>query len=59
MKINTGTVIKRYNDKPVMTDQEVFLQENGQPLVINGTPYMTAGRELTVGDVLSTILSSM
>jgi len=58
MKINARTVITRYNGKPVMTEQEIFLQENGQPILINGMPHMTAGREMTVGDVFSTILSS-
>jgi hypothetical protein len=58
MKIKAGTVIARYNGKPVMTEQEIYLQENGQPLFINGMPHMIAGREMTVGDVFSTILSS-
>jgi S1-C subfamily serine protease len=31
MKIKAGTVITRYNGKPVMTEQELYLQENGQP----------------------------
>ena len=38
MKIKAGTVINRYNGKPVMTEQEIFLQDNGQPLIINGLP---------------------
>jgi hypothetical protein len=58
MKIKAGTVINRYNGKPVMTEQEIFLQDNGQPLIINGLPHMTNGREMTVGDIFSTILSS-
>jgi hypothetical protein len=58
MKINAGTVITRYNGKPVMTEQELYLQENGQPLIVNGFPHMTNGREMTVGDIFSTILSS-
>jgi hypothetical protein len=58
MKINAGTVITRYNGKPVMTEQEPLLQDNGLPIMINGAPHMTAGRPLTVGDVVSTILST-
>ncbi len=58
MKINAGTVITRYNGKPVMIEQEVYLQENGQPVIINGQPHLTDGREMTVGDVFSTILST-
>ncbi|MGA2490540.1 MAG: hypothetical protein ABSF99_10230 [Anaerolineales bacterium] len=58
MKIKAGTVINRYNGKPVMIEQDVYLQDNGQPLIVNGMPHMTAGREMTVGDVFSTILSS-
>lgn len=58
MKINAGTVITRYNGKPVMTDQDLIIQENGQPLIINGMPQMSGGKEMTVGDIFSTILSS-
>jgi len=58
MKIKAGTVITRYNGKPVMTDQDLIIQENGQPLIINGMPQMSGGREMTVGDIFSTILSS-
>jgi len=58
MKINAGTVITRYNGKPVMTDQELIIQDNGQPLIFNGMPQMSGGREMTVGDIFSTILSS-
>lgn len=58
MKIKAGTIITRYNGKPVMTEQELYLQENGQPLIVNGFPHMTNGREMTVGDIFSTILSS-
>jgi hypothetical protein len=58
MKIKSGEVIKRYNGKPVLTDQEVMLSEDGRPVIINGQPHLTAGREMTVGDVFSTILST-
>jgi hypothetical protein len=58
MKINAGTVITRYNGKPFMTDQELIIQDNGQPLVINGMPHLSGGREMTVCDVFSTILST-
>jgi len=58
MKIEAGTIITRYNGKPVMTEQELYLQEKGQPLIVNGFPHMTNGREMTVGDIFSTILSS-
>jgi hypothetical protein len=58
MKIKAGTVITRYNGKPVMTDQDIIIHENGQPLIINGMPQMSGGREMTVGDIFSTILSS-
>ena len=58
MKINAGIVITRYNGKPIMTDQDLIIQENGQPLIINGMPQMSGGREMTVGDIFSTILSS-
>ncbi|MGA2490595.1 MAG: hypothetical protein ABSF99_10510 [Anaerolineales bacterium] len=58
MKIKAGTVINRYSGKPVMIEQDVYLQDNGQPLIVNGMPHMTAGREMTVGDIFSTILSS-
>jgi sulfur transfer complex TusBCD TusB component (DsrH family) len=58
MKIKAGTIIQRYNGKPVMIEQDVYLQENGQPFIVNGMPYMTIGREMTVGDIFSTILSS-
>jgi hypothetical protein len=58
MKIKCNTIVKRYNDKPVMIEQEIYLQENGAPVMINGAPHMTNGREMTVGDIFSTILSS-
>jgi hypothetical protein len=58
MKIKAGTVVNRYNGKSVMTEQELYIQENGQPLIVNGFPHMTNGREMTVGDIFSTILSS-
>ncbi len=51
MKIKTGTIIKRLNGKPVMVDQE--------PILDNETQVgMTSGREMTVGDVISTILTT-
>jgi hypothetical protein len=58
MKINAGTLVKRYNGRPVMIEQELYLQENGAPVMLNGAPHMTNGREMTVGDIFSTILSS-
>jgi hypothetical protein len=58
VKIKAGTIVNRYNGKPVMIDQEVFLQENGQPVMINGQPHMSNGRPMTVGDIFSTILST-
>jgi len=58
MKINSGTLINRYNGKPVMIEQEVYLQENGQPVILNGQPHLTNGRPMTVGDVIATILST-
>ena len=58
MKVKAGTVIKRYNEKPVMTEQEIMLDENGRPVVVNGQPLLANGREMTVGDVVSQILST-
>jgi hypothetical protein len=58
MKINAGTPIKRYNGRPVMVEQELYLQENCAPVMLNGAPHLTNGREMTVGDIFSTILSS-
>ena len=55
MKINSGKVIKRLNGKPVMTDQEPIVID-GYPMTVNGVPQLTAGREMTVGDVISSIL---
>lgn len=48
MKIIAGTVITRYDGKPVKTKKKLYLQENGQPLNDNGFPHMTNGREMTV-----------
>jgi hypothetical protein len=58
MKIKCDTIVRRYNNKPVMIEQEIYLQENGAPVMINGAPHMTNGREMKVGDIFSTILSS-
>ena len=58
MKVKASEVIKRYNGKPIMIDQDPYLLDNGQPIIINGLPQMVGGREMTVGDVISTILSS-
>jgi hypothetical protein len=56
MKINAGTVITHYNGKPTMTDQDLIIEDNGKPLIINGMPQMSGGREMTAGDIFSTIL---
>ena len=58
MKVKAGTVVRRLNGIPAMIDQEVYQQDNGQPILVNGQPHMTNGREMTVGDIISTILSS-
>ena len=57
MKIKAGTIIKRLNGQPVMVDQEPIIV-NSQPLLVNGIPQLTGGHEMTVGDVISTILST-
>jgi len=49
MKINSGTVIIRLNGQPVMVDQET--------INISGVSVPTGGHEMTVGDVISNILS--
>lgn len=58
MKIKTGTGIKRLNGKPMMTEQETMTDINGQPVIIGGMPQLTGGRDLTAGDVISTILTT-
>jgi hypothetical protein len=58
MKINTGKVITRLNGRPVMVDQEIMTDDNNQPIIINGMPQMSGGREMTVGDVISSILTT-
>jgi hypothetical protein len=57
MKIKSSTVIKRLNGRPVMIDQEVNIVD-GQPLMLNGMPQLSGGHELTVGDVISNILTT-
>jgi hypothetical protein len=57
MKIRSSTVIKRLNDRPVMIDQEIIVVD-GQPLMLNGVPQLSGGHELTVGDVISNILTT-
>jgi hypothetical protein len=58
MKIKSGTVIKRLNGKPMMTEQETMTDMNGQPVIIGGMAQLTGGRDLTIGDVISTILTT-
>jgi len=41
-----------------MVEQELYLQVNGAPVMLNGAPHLTNGREMTGGDIFSTILSS-
>jgi hypothetical protein len=57
MKINSGIVIKRLNGRSVMVDQEPLIID-GQPSIVNGQPILTGGSEMTVGDVISTILTT-
>jgi hypothetical protein len=57
MKIKSSTVIKRFNGRPVMIDQEIIIVD-GQPLMLNGIPQLSGGHELTVGDVISNILTT-
>jgi hypothetical protein len=57
MKIKSGTIIKRLNGNPVMCEQEPIIID-GQPMIINGLPQLAAGREMTVGDVISSILTT-
>ena len=40
-----------------MIDQEVTIVD-GQPLMLNGMPQLSGGHELTVGDVISNILTT-
>jgi hypothetical protein len=49
MKIKAGTIVTRYNGKPVIVDQD---------LLPNGIPMEGTGRDMTVGDIFSTILST-
>jgi hypothetical protein len=58
MKIDSRIVIKRLNGRAVMTEQEVMTDGNNQPVFVNGAPQMTGGREMTVGDVISSILTT-
>jgi hypothetical protein len=58
MKVKTGTILRRLNGRPLLVDQEPAMDVNGQPVSINGTPLMTGGREMTVGDVISSILTT-
>jgi hypothetical protein len=58
MKIDSGKIIYRLNRRPVMVEQEIMIDANNQPVVINGVPQMSGGRDMTVGDVISTILTN-
>ncbi len=58
MKINSGKVLTRLNGRPLMVDQEQLTDINGMPVILNGVPQMTGGREMTVGDVISSILTT-
>jgi hypothetical protein len=58
MKINSSKVLTRLNGHPLMVDQEVLTDINGIPVILNGQPQMTGGREMTVGDVISSILTT-
>ena len=58
MKINSGKVLNRLNGRPLMVDQEILTDINGMPVILNGSPQMTGGREMTVGDVISSILTT-
>jgi hypothetical protein len=58
MKINSGKVITRLNGRPVMVDQEIMTDSNNEPILINGMPQMSGGREMTVGHVISSILTT-
>jgi hypothetical protein len=58
VKIKTNKVIVRLNGRPIMTEQEPATGPDGQPMLINGSPVMIGGRELTVGDVISSILTT-
>ena len=50
MKIEAKRVIKQLNGSPVQTD--------GVKTVVGGQPQITGGRDLTVGDVISSILTT-
>jgi hypothetical protein len=41
-----------------IVDQEPMADMNNQPIIINGVPHMTGGREMMVGDVISSILTT-
>jgi hypothetical protein len=58
MKINSGKIITRLNGRPVMVDQEIMTDSNNEPILINGMPQMSGGREMTVGHVISSILTT-
>jgi hypothetical protein len=58
MKINSGKIITRLNGRPVMVEQEVLTDINGMPVILNGQAQLTGGREMTVGDVISSILTT-
>lgn len=58
MKINSGKVITRLNGRAVMVEQETLTDANNQPVVNNGIPQLIGGREMTVGDVISSILTT-
>jgi hypothetical protein len=50
MKIKSDMIIYRLNGQPVIADPET--------IITNGTPQLSGGHELTVGEVISTILST-
>ena len=58
MKIKSGKVILRLNGRALMVEQEVMTDGNNQPVIVNGVPQMIGGREMLVGDVIASILTT-
>jgi hypothetical protein len=58
MKIKTSQVIRRLNGKLLMVDQEPLIGPDGQPALMDGRPLLGGGREMTIGDVISSILTT-